>query len=240
MNKVLLMLFATIMFLFSACSSKDKDMEKLRTENPNTHVVEVVEHTNASNYTYIKVKEKDNEYWIAAPQMAVENGDVLYYTKSMEMKNFHSDALNKTFASVLFVDDISKTPHSANGNMSHPNVQSAKENVKVEPLKDGYTIAKLFDEKASLAGKKVKVRGEVVKYNAGIMDRNWIHIQDGTAGKDGYDLLVTSTDPAQVGQTIIAEGTVAVDKDFGAGYKYSILIENADVKVSSNPVSKKN
>ena len=61
MNKVLLMLFATIMFLFSACSSKDKDMEKLRAENPNTHVVEVVEHTNASNYTYIKVKEKAHQ-----------------------------------------------------------------------------------------------------------------------------------------------------------------------------------
>jgi hypothetical protein len=240
MNKILMMFFAVMMFLFTSCGSKDKDMEKLRADNPNTHVVEVVDHTNASNYTYIKVKEKDNEYWIAVPQMTVENGDILFYTKSMEMKNFHSETLNKTFDLVLFVDDISKTPHSANGNMSHPNVQSAKENVKVEPLKDGYTVAKVFDERGSLAGKKVKVRGEVVKYNAGIMDRNWIHIQDGTAGKDGYDLLVTSTNPAQVGQTIIAEGTVAVDKDFGAGYKYSVLLENADVKVSSNPIPQKN
>ena len=240
MNKVLLMFFATMMFLFSACGSKEKDMEKLRAENPNTHVVEVVDHTNASNYTYIKVKEKDNEYWIAVPQMAVENGDILFYTKSMEMKNFHSETLNKTFDSVLFVDDISKAPHSANGKMMHPNVQSAKENVKVEPLKDGYTIAKLYNEKESLAGKKIKVKGKVVKYNAGIMDRNWIHIQDGTGGKNGYDLLVTSTDPARVGQTIIAEGTVAVDKDFGAGYKYSVLLENAGVEVTSNPNPHKN
>ncbi len=240
MNKILFMLFATMMFLFTSCDSKDKDMEKLQADNPNTHVVEVVEQTNASNYTYLKVKEKDKEYWIAVPQMKVEKGEVLYFTKSIEMKNFHSETLNKTFDSVLFVDDISKTPHSASGNMSHPNVQSAKENVKVEPLKDGYTVAKIFDGKESLAGKKVKVKGLVVKYNAGIMDRNWIHIQDGTAGKDGYDLLVTSINPAQVGQTIIAEGTVAVDKDFGAGYKYSVLIENADIEVSSNTALQKN
>jgi GW (Gly-Tryp) dipeptide domain len=240
MNKILMMLFAVMMFLFTSCDSKDKDMEKLQADNPNTHVVQVVEQTNASSYTYLKVKEKDKEYWIAVPQMKVENGEILYFTKSIEMKNFHSETLNKTFDSVLFVDDISKTPHSASGNMSHPNVQSAKENVKVEPLKEGYTIAKVFDERESLAGKKVKVKGKVVKYNAGIMDRNWIHIQDGTAGKDGYDLLVTSTNPAQVGQTIIAEGTVAVDKDFGAGYKYSVLLENADVEVASNPVSQKN
>jgi len=240
MNKVLMMLFATMMFLFTACDSKDKDIEKLQADNPNTHVVEVVDHSNASNYTYMKVKENDNEYWIAVPQMAVENGDILFYTKSMEMKNFHSESLNKTFDSVLFVDDISKTPHSTSGKMSHPNVQLTKENVKVEPLKDGYTIAKLFDGKESLAGKKVKVKGKVVKYNTGIMNRNWIHIQDGTAGKDGYDLLVTSTNPAQVGQTIIAEGTVVLDKDFGAGYKYSLLLENAEVEVSSNPVPNKN
>ena len=235
-----MMFFAVMMFLFAACGSKDKDMDKLRADNPNTHVVEVVDQTNASSYTYLKVKEKDKEYWIAVPQMKVEKGEVLYFTKSIEMKNFHSETLNKTFDSVLFVDDISKTPHSASGNMSHPNVQSAKENVKVEPLKNGYTIAKIFDEKESLAGKKVKVKGLVVKYNAGIMDRNWIHIQDGTSGKDGFDLLVTSTNPAQVGQTIIAEGTVAVDKDFGAGYKYSVLLENADIEVSSNTALQKN
>ena len=232
--------FITSMFLFTACDNKDNDIEKMRAENPNTHVVQVVESMNASQYTYLKVKEKDNEYWIAVSQMPVEKGEVLYFTKSMEMKNFHSETLNKTFDSVLFVDDISKTPHTANGNMSHPNIQSAKENVKVEPLKDGYTIAKLFGEKQSLAGKKVKVKGKVVKYNAGIMDRNWIHIQDGTGGKDGYDLLITSINPAQVGQTIIAEGTVAVDKDFGAGYKYSVLLEDAEVEVASNPVPNKN
>ena len=231
MNKVLVMLFAVIMLLFTACDSKENDIEKLRLQNPNTHVVEVVEYTNASSYTYMKVEEKDKEFWIAVPQMEVEDGDVLFFTKSMEMKNFRSETLDKTFDSILFVDDISKTPHSANGKMSHPNVESTKENIKVEPLKDGYTIAGIFSEKESIVGKKIKVRGKVIKYNGGILDRNWIHIQDGTGEQGKHDLVVTTNGSVQIGQTIIAEGTIAVDKDFGSGYKYSVLLENAEIKV---------
>src|SRR3989304_9598479 len=146
MNKVLVMLFAVIMLLFTACDSKENDIEKLRLQNANTHVVKVVEHTNASSYSYLKVEEKDKEFWIAVPQMEVEDGDVLFFTKSMEMKNFRSETLDKTFDSILFVDDISKTPHSANGKMSHPNVESTKENIKGDLLKDGYTIAGIFSK----------------------------------------------------------------------------------------------
>jgi hypothetical protein len=114
--------------------------------------------------------------------------------------------------------------------MSHPNVESTKENVEVEPLKDGYTIAGIFDEKESLAGKEIRVKGKVVKYNEGIMDRNWIHIQDGTGEQGKHDLVVTTSDNVQIGETVIAEGTLAVDKDFGSGYKYSVILENAEIK----------
>jgi len=230
MNKVSVMFFAAALFLFNACGDEEKDIEKMRSDMPNAHIVEVIEHTNASNYTYINVEEKDKEYWIAVPQMEVEDGEVLFFTKSMEMKNFKSESLDKTFESILFVEDISRTPQSKDGKISHPNVESTREEVKIEPLKDGYTIAKLFNEKESLAGKKIKVRGKVVKYNEGILDHNWIHIQDGTGEQGKHDLVVTTTASVQIGQTIIAEGVIAVDKDFGSGYMYSILLENAEIK----------
>ena len=230
MKKVLVMFFVSILFLFSACNNKDEKVEELQSDNPNAHVVEVVEHMDASSYTYIKVEEKDSEYWIAGSQMEVEDGDILYFTKSMEMKNFRSEALDKTFESILFVDDLSKTPHTSDGKISHPNVESTKENVKVEPLKNGYTIASVFDKKESLAGEKIKVKGEVVKYNQGIMDRNWIHIQDGTGEQGKHDLVVTTTDAVQIGQIVIAEGTLAVNKDFGSGYVYSVILEDAEIK----------
>ena len=69
----------------------------------------------------------------------------------------------------------------------------------------------------------------MVKVNPGILDRNWIHIQDGTADGNNFDLLVTSIDKAVVGDIIIAEGQLAVDKDFGAGYTYPVLIENVKI-----------
>jgi major membrane immunogen (membrane-anchored lipoprotein) len=230
MNKVLLMFFAAALFLFTACDNKEKDIDKLRTDMPNAHIVEVTGHTNASNYTYMKVKEKDNEYWIAVPQMEVEDGTILYFTRSMEMKNFQSKALDRTFDSILFVEDISQIPHSSDGKISHPNVEATREDVKVEPLKGGYTIAKVFDEKESLEGKKIKVKGKVVKYNEGILDRNWIHIQDGTGEQGKHDLVITTASSVQIGQTVIAEGTIALDKDFGSGYMYSVLLENAEIK----------
>jgi hypothetical protein len=230
MNKILILVITSIAFLFSACDNKEEKIEEMKSDNPNAHVVEVVQHMDASSYTYMKVKENDKEYWIAVSQMEVENGDILYFTKSMEMQNFRSEALDKNFESILFVDDISGTPHSKDEKISHPNVESTKENVNIEPLKDGYTIARIFTEKESLAGEKIKVKGKVVKYNEGIMDRNWIHIQDGTGEQGEHDLVVTTKDNVQIGQTIIAEGTLAVNKDFGSGYRYPVILENTEIK----------
>jgi hypothetical protein len=61
------------------------------------------------------------------------------------------------------------------------------------------------------------------------MKRNWIHIQDGTGGENEFDLVITSDQEVQVGDIIVAEGKVAVDKDFGSGYFFPVLIEDAKV-----------
>ena len=42
--------------------------------------------------------------------------------------------------------------------------------------------------------------------------------------------MITTSQPVQIGQTIVAEGTIAIDKDFGSGYMYSVLLENAEIK----------
>ena len=112
----------------------------------------------------------------------------------------------------------------------HPNIKSQKKgDLNIKPLPDGQTIAQIYMEKDVLKGKSVKVKGKVVKYNPDIMNRNWIHIQDGTGNENNYDLLVTSNDKTKIGDVIVAEGTLALDKDFGAGYAYKVLIENAKI-----------
>lgn len=224
-----LFVFAFLLSLvIAACDSENKPAENLPAGH---HGVVVKEAVNAQNYTYIMVEENDKEYWIAVPQMEVKEGDVLYYSRSMEMKNFNSKALNRTFESVLFVDDISKTPAPKPEVVEHPKVNSTqKQNVTVQPLKDGQTIEQVYNTKESLAGKTVRVRGMVTKYNPDIMGMNWIHIQDGT-GTQNFDLSVTSKDKAELGKLIIVEGVVSLNKDFGSGYSYDLIVENAKVTV---------
>ncbi len=71
----------------------------------------------------------------------------------------------------------------------------------------------------------------MVKVNNDIMNRNWIHIHDGTGKSGSEDLLITSGQSANKGDQIVAEGIVTVDKDFGAGYSYGVLLENAQITI---------
>jgi hypothetical protein len=93
------------------------------------------------------------------------------------------------------------------------------------------TVAEVHQEKAALAGKQIVLHGKVVKANNGIMERNWIHLRDGTGdAKDGTnDITVTSAETAELGDEITATGTLAVDQDFGYGYKYPLIVEKATI-----------
>jgi len=227
-----------LLFTFIGCNS-----EKTETVVPDgTRKIEVAEYLDGGGYTFIKANENGKELWLAVTQMKVEVGDVLYFLSAMEMSNFESKTLNKTFETILFVDKIYSSPPSsgAMGNNSgmvssadghtKPKVEAATE-IKVTPLAGGLTVEAVNKDRVSLAGKKVKVRGVVTKFNGGIMGRNWLHIQDGTSFGENVDLTVTTDKPAKVGDKIVIEGTVAVDKDFGAGYFYEVLIVDAAITV---------
>jgi hypothetical protein len=239
--KKLLITAIAILFLLIGCNSEQK---KENTELPEgTRKIEVVEHMNGGGYTFIKANENGNELWVAIREMPVEAGDVYYFTDAMVMNNFESKSLNKTFESILFVDKVTKTPVQGNAmnNSAMPGMVSPdghtkpkvepKSDISVEPLTDGMTVEEVNKERTNLSGKTVKVKGVVTKYNGGIMNRNWIHIQDGTGSGETADLTVTTDQPTKVGETIIIEGTVAVDKDFGAGYFYEVIVENAKITV---------
>ena len=59
------------------------------------------------------------------------------------------------------------------------------------------------------------------------MGKNWIHIQDGTEFEDGFDLTVTTSGTATMGEIVTFEGKISLDKDFGYGYSYAVLMEDA-------------
>ncbi len=233
-------LILLVIFGLAACQKKNED--KIQTNNlpTGTHAVKIVDFMDVANYTYLQVSENGNEYWIAAPQTKVEKGETIYYSQGMEMKNFHSETLNRTFPSIFFVQSISSSPQSSTQTQSlssaHQQVStSEKEQISIDPLKDGKTIAQVYSQMKELSGKIIKIKGKVVKYNPSIMDRNWIHIQDGTESGGNFDLLVTSKNETSLGEVIVVEGRVALNKDFGAGYAYSVMLEDAKI-ISGKPI----
>ena len=117
-----------------------------------------------------------------------------------------------TFAGLAFILGLASFPASA-----------ADANMK--------TVAALNTNKATLAGQTVSAQGKVVKVNNGIMGRNFLHIQDGTGDANSNDLTVTSKQTAVVGDQVTITGKVVVNRDFGAGYSYPLLIEDASITI---------
>lgn len=85
----------------------------------------------------------------------------------------------------------------------------------------------LFSAKDSYSGKTIKVKGNVVKVNNGIMGKNWVHIQENPDDPNAHDLTITTQDQAEVGTTATFEGVITTNKDFGSGYSYEIIMEEA-------------
>jgi len=120
---------------------------------------------------------------------------------------------------------------SALSRTASQHMQAPDADVKVEKPAGGRSVAEVWSGKSALNGKEVIVRGKVVKFLGGIMGTNWMHLQDGTGSKEkgDNDLTVTTNQQVKVGDVVTIKGTLAADKDFGAGYEYAVIVEKATV-----------
>jgi hypothetical protein len=216
---------------FSGCVRKNKVPTAQNAANPSQHEVKVEEVVQTSNYTYLKVSENGAENWLAVTRMQAANGETYFYNQAMEMKNFNSKELNRTFPSIYFVQEISKEPII--GGIPTPATHNGKgniikgEGISVAPAAGSVSIAELFAKKDSYSGKTIKMKGQVVKINNEVMGKNWIHIQDGTGTSNDFDLTVTTLDKAAVGDVVTFEGPITLKKDFGYGYFYEVIMDGA-------------
>jgi hypothetical protein len=207
---------------------------------PATVTGEVLEVKDVEIYTYLRLKTKDGETWAAVGKAPVKKGATVTLENVSVMENFESKTLKQTFKTILFGDlagsgKAGADPHAGMA-MTKPAAATPADNLPVKVAKakgaNAYTVADVVTQAAKLKDKPVTVSGKVVKFNGGIMGKNWIHLQDGsgTAAAGSNDVLVTSAANAKVGDVITVAGTVRNDKDFGAGYTYKVLIEDATVK----------
>jgi hypothetical protein len=197
--------------------------------------------TNAAGYTYVQVDTGSNKLWAVTTQFPVNVGDGVTVSGGMPMTGYHSKSLNRDFDVVFFASGIAVAGGQPGVMPSlpagHPQVTSLpgapQDFTGLKRAEGGKTVAEIFAAKTSLAGQPVSVRGKVVKYNVMILGKNWLHIQDGTgsAANADNDLTVTTGATAKVGATVLVSGNVSTNRDFGAGYKYSVILEDAKVTV---------
>jgi hypothetical protein len=196
---------------------------------PNTAQGVVLDAKDVNGYTYLQLKTSSGETWAAIPQTPVKKGDTVTLVDVMVMHDFPSKTLNKTFPTILFGTLASGRAQSPHVVAEAASAAGPVTGVTKATGKNARTVADVVGNAAGLKGQTVQVRGKVVKYNSGIMGRNWIHLADGSgsAANRTNDILVTSMEPAKVGDVLTAQGVVETAKDFGAGYYYNVLIENA-------------
>lgn len=219
----------------------------------------ILETMDAAGYTYLKLKTPEGETWAAVNAAKVEKGQTVTVLNPMPMNGFESKTLNRTFDVILFGSlapgagsaapaDASTAPAMPSGMggdasavpasmaaqhaaaATGPDVTEKISVVRAEGA-DGRTVAEVVAQRATLKGKTVAIRGKVVKFNAGIMGKNWIHLRDGSGTPEGKDndVTVTTNETVAKGDVVLVKGTVAVDRDFGSGYTYALVVEDAKV-----------
>lgn len=198
---------------------------------------EVLEVKDVETYTYLRLKTKDGETWAAVAKTSVKKGAKVTIENVMVMNNFESKSLKKTFQTIVFgtlAGAGANAPASGNstaaahaGNAKTPDAADIQ--VPKATGANAWTVAEIIAKAAELKDKPVLVRGKIVKYSPGIMGKNWLHLRDGSGSAAGNtnDILVTSLSDAKLGDIVTVKGLVRTDKDFGSGYAYKVLIEEA-------------
>ncbi|MEI7500227.1 MAG: GW dipeptide domain-containing protein [Bacteroidota bacterium] len=228
---IVVLLLLGILFIVTTCY-RSGEKSNAAILPPGTHGVSVIEVIQTSNYTYLQVEENNKKFWIAIVRADAKPGDSVYYTNDSEMKDFLSKELGRTFPSIYFVQDPSNKLKTAEAEatqlMTPKKVEIVRwSDISVETPKGGISIAELYKNKDKYAEKTVIIRGKIVRYNHAVMNKNWVHIQDGTDFSDKFDLTVTTMDSLTVGKIVTFRGIIRLDKDFGSGYKYDVIMEEA-------------
>ena len=202
-------------------------------QNKEEHEVVVKEILDTDKYSYLKVIENDEPYWVAISKREVTVGKTYIYRGGLKKRNFFSREFDRTFETVYLVSQFKEKQSTSEMAKATPTIKAAEalpdlEVGEIELAEGAIPLSDLFLTKTGFSEMTIKVTGKVVKVNPKIMNRNWLHIQDGSG--DGLDLTVTTSENVPLGAVVSLEGKIAVNKDFGAGYRYDIIMEDAVLK----------
>jgi hypothetical protein len=238
---IVYILFAAVLAI--SCGSKPKVIEAeeasghvhsdgAEATSQDIHRVVCEDFLHTDKYTYLDVSENGQRFWIASPKTDVEKGATYYYVGGLKKTNFKSTEYDRVFETIYLVSGITKLEASPDGSAvdralaQHQDPSTApKESVPSAGL---VKISELLTNSSKYEGQIVTVKGRCVKINKMIMGRNWVHIDDGSVS--GKDLTITTMADVPVGTNATMTGTIVLNRDFGAGYKYDVIMEDARVE----------
>ena len=207
----------------------------------------VLEVKDVDSFTYLRLRTPTGETWAAVTRSPFRNGDSVRLEQTLIVDNFESKSLKRTFPTIVFGKVVMAAGKpvaalpiqaAAPGQLppGHPPLAQAPavQDVKVPKAvgANARTVAEILTNGADLKDKPVLVRGKVVKFNGGIMGRNWIHLRDGSgqASDNTHDLVITTGEAAKLGELLTVKGVVHTDRDFGAGYAFRVMVEDASLQ----------
>ncbi len=234
-------LLSFCMMIFSTVVLAGETVMPAQVESP-VITGEVLEVIAVENFTYLRINTHAGEIWTAVVNAPVKKGNVVSIKDAIVMKNFESKILKRTFSTILF-GNLVGAPSAGGQNASSPmpigmgssfialshKWRSGTTKIQKANEAGSLTVAEIVKDADKFEGKSVVVRGKVVKYNPDIMGKNWIHLRDGSGSEleQTNDILVTSSEPVQPGDVVTFRGKVRTNQNFGAGYAYKVLIEEA-------------
>ncbi len=209
---------------------------------------DVLEVIDVPQYSYLRLGEKGSPgTWVAVPTSGLAVGAHARIREAMKMEQFASTALKRTFPVIYFgtLDDgraaSAPSPHAKGAPAAGPDEEMKAGHpslgaVDVKPVPraegpNGKTVAEVVAQRKDLVGKAVRIHGTVVKSTPGVLGRTYVHLRDGSgdAAAGTNDIAVTTEATPAVGDTVVVEGVVAVDRDIGAGYRFPTLVEDAKI-----------
>lgn len=189
----------------------------------------VAETMNSGGYTYVLLDRKGEKEWFAVPESLVKVGDEIQLMPGVQMGSYTSQTLNRTFDKITFSGGI--TGMLKRVVTTAEDKVDPQESVKIAKAEgpNAYTVAEIFEKKDTLNGKKVVVRGKVVK-SSQFEGLQWLRIIDGSGSskRGDHKLVVTTAQTADKDDVIIATGTVTAGKAFGA-LTYEVILEEAQL-----------
>lgn len=193
-------------------------------------ILEILE---GGRYAYLRIaKQKGNSEWVVTRRASFTQGKTYRYASGIVKTGYYSTELQRTFDEIRLVAHIApvNAQNSEAGQNSSPTATQAEPpQAPQKPIaaENSVALKDIVAQPDQYAGEVIRVTGKVMKVNPNIMNRNWIHIQDGTA--NDYDFVLTAQKSVPVGHTATFEGVLNVNRDFGAGYQYAIILEHAEL-----------